>query len=74
MRKGGGVNNNPRDYDYEPAPVEKSLAAARGILARLFDLPLLPVAEDRLMERGGVAHDLESLRSRVCIDTTHFTR
>jgi hypothetical protein len=39
MRKGGGMTD-----DYEPASVEESLAAARGILARLFELPLLSVA------------------------------
>jgi hypothetical protein len=32
--------------EYEPAPVEQSLAAARGILARLFELPLLEVASE----------------------------
>jgi hypothetical protein len=37
------VNHNPPDYDYEPAPVEESLAGARAILANLYELPLLPV-------------------------------
>jgi hypothetical protein len=47
------MNENPLDYDYEPAPVERSLAAARAILARLYDLPPLPVIGEGICDDCG---------------------
>jgi hypothetical protein len=57
-------NFNPPDFDYEPAPVEESLRAARGILARLYDCPLLRVAGE------GPCHDCG--RSQVLLELGRF--
>jgi hypothetical protein len=62
------------ELDYQPAPIEESLAASRAILARLYEFPLPVISEGACedCEREGAL--LAYGQVRICRPCAHLRK
>jgi hypothetical protein len=65
------MNYNPPDFDYEPAPVEESIANARQTLALLFHKELDKAPAGNCDDCGKHGYRVHYGRLDLCDDCAH---